>query len=88
MAEERHRERARRRAGGDCILQVPRRAGRKRGISGAEELRGKTSGPRAHPFCAAEDRVEQLVTRESPGLAEVGELARQMTGKSPEVSTI
>ena len=70
---------------GQCILHAPCRAGLKK----RSRLRKKSfgaSGSRAHPFCAAEDLVEQLETRESPGLAEAVELARQMTGKSPEVS--
>ena len=38
------------------------------------------------PILRTSDWVEQLLPRERPGLAEVGELARPMTGKLPEVS--
>ena len=40
----------------------------------------------ALPILRTSDWVEQLLPRERPGLAEVGELARPMTGKLPEVS--
>ena len=67
---------------GAAAFCTPRRAGKKE-ASAAQESFGARAGPGLNQKTEQSmSRVEQLVTRESHGLAEVGELARRLTSKS------
>ena len=66
---------------GAAAFCTPRRAGKKE-ASAAQESFGARAGPGLNQTEQSMSRVEQLITRESHGLAEVGELARRLASNS------